>query len=378
MSAETSFASDSATAELKDCKEDTRVLRPGQAPKHFGVSQQPAWLRAFGLVDGDVLRVLMVGGDGTLTAPFRPKQADPAEDVALTPGRTSLPIYFPGRYVLERQSGGTAATVFAFNATVSHEAGSFYNEVTGDTVVNSIAVQNDSPGISLAVDNAFGDVTISSAVNLSADADNIITQEPDGFYATAVQTITPTDTNSIDMAATPTGTDVAISANVNISGDDDNAISIEADGLYAYLPPQILLIGATGALADGVPQDVSFTSIEKDSSGTLPATPFSVYTNPWDVDGDPSLAIKFDTYAFMPAVTPTGADMPYLLLSIRRNGADLFRIPVMLPATPVQTPSAIIRSFTAFTSDTIAVQLTLMGGTTASGVPVAFSAELVR
>jgi hypothetical protein len=238
MPAITKYEASSATAGLDATREGSLIMTPDHdVSEVFDVGPEIAWLSAFGLSGTDTIRVMMVAGPGagTLFEPFRPTGVSPPADEVLSAGRTSLPVYFPGRYRLERVTGATTATVRVIKTAVAHDAGSFYNEVTGDTVVNSITVGTLSTGLDVEFNPGFGDVVFNGALVMSPDANNIVSEHANGLYATAIQTLTQTANaaRTVDLVYTVASTNVEIGANVVISPTAGNILTAPGNGLYA-------------------------------------------------------------------------------------------------------------------------------------------------
>ena len=239
MAANCIVQQDDTTAGMKGATPDSVIMTPASdVSQTFSVGPNCVWLYAHGLTGTDTIRVMMVSGPGagTHVTPFRPTGEDPPADVVLSVGRTALPIYYPGRYRLHRLVGATTATVYAIKTMVAHDAGRFYADVTGDTVVNSIDAGTISPAFEVDFDPTSGDVVFDLGLNLSVDAGNIITEEVDGIFATAIQTLEETvnATKTVEINITPVDTTlVRIGGNVVISADAGNLITAAADGLYA-------------------------------------------------------------------------------------------------------------------------------------------------
>lgn len=78
-----------------------------------------------------------------------------------------------------------------------------------------------------SVDLTLAGTDLSADVILSADADNIITEEVDGLKSDGIDTVV--DTNSIDLTKTVN----TLSADVKVSADGGNSLQERADGMYA-------------------------------------------------------------------------------------------------------------------------------------------------
>ena len=125
--------------------------------------------------------------------------------------------------------GPTATTSALFLAlqqlVVSHDQDILDLQALGSTSITPV----DSPSVDLTVSGA-GNHTIQADVNLSAVANNAITEQVDGLHVIS-PSISASNTSTVNITANGTANHT-ISAAVNVSATVDNQITIEPDGLY--------------------------------------------------------------------------------------------------------------------------------------------------
>lgn len=164
MPAQVIISASNGTQELRCMDLTNRLLVPGgpATSKVFEVGQEPAWIQAYGLVEGDRIIVQMLAGEpgSPLVDTFRPAGG---RLLRLTDQLNYVPILYPGRYRLYREAGGAAATVIGFRGTVSQEFGAYYPNV-GDSRVAAtpeLTIYADSivpAGNGANVQPSFGEV----------------------------------------------------------------------------------------------------------------------------------------------------------------------------------------------------------------------------
>lgn len=135
MPAQVLIAASNGTQELRCMDLNNRLLVPGGPSTSFvfEVGQEPAWIQAYGLQEGDRVIVQMLAGDpaAPLVDTFRPAGG---RIFRLTDQLNYVPILYPGRYRVFREAGAAAATVIGFKGTVSQEFNAYYPNV-GDARV---------------------------------------------------------------------------------------------------------------------------------------------------------------------------------------------------------------------------------------------------